>query len=355
MRISVQPVYIPELVKAMQLSLEFVEREKRALSPEDLRTEFSRKGESKGIAKTRNIISTLLKWGFLDHVSSSRYKPTHKCKQIISLSRKRMIKEIKKVLVEKESKFREMLYLLEGSRCTLEDLASRLGIPFVSARILVKWGLYLEEIEKEGEFFRRRPTRRGTSWFHEQLARCVASELARMGFNIVFEQGRPPVDLIAECRDPQLKIYVECKSSVGEIKKGIGQLTLIKDRKKNDKLWLVLPRAAISNITYNHLLSVLEGLKGSKIDLILYDLRKFQEGKTTFRERIRLFGKRWKKDKNFLNKIVEGNFPQDFDEKVLSQVFQTERREIKRILNRLVNRGLLLKKNGKYSLRCKKR
>ena len=355
MRISVQPVYIPELVKAMQLSLEFTKREKRALSPEDLRTEFSRKADSKGIAKIRNIIGTLLHWGFLDHVSFLRYEPTQKCKLIIPLSHKRMIKEIKKVLVKKEPKFLEMLYLLEGSRSTIEDLASRLGTTFVSAKFLLKWGLYLGEIEKEGEFFRRRPTKGGTSWFHEQLARCVASEWARMGFNIAFDQGRPPVDLIAESRDRQRKIYVECKSSVGEIKKGIGQLTLIKDRKKNDALWLVLPTAAISNTKYNHLLRVLEGLKGSKIDLILYDLKKFQDGEATFRERIRLFGKAWKKDKDFLNRIVEGNFQQDFDEEVVSEGLQVKRREMKRILNRLVNRGLLLKKNEKYSLRCKKR
>ena len=355
MRITVQPVYIPELIKAMQLSLEFTEREKRALSPEDLQTEFLRKGDSKGIAKIRNIIGTLLNWGFLDHVAFLEYKPTQKCKQIIFLSYKRMTKEMKKVLVKKEPKFREMLYLLEGSRCSIEDLASRLGTTFVSAKVLLKWGQYLGEIEKEGEFFRRRPTESGTSWFHEQLARCVASELARTGFNIAFNQGKPPIDLIAESRDRQRKIYVECKSSVGEIKKGIGQLTLIKDRKKNDELRLVLPRAAISNITYNHLLGVLEGLKGSKIDLVLYDLEKFQDGKAAFRERIRLFGKGWKKDKDFLDRIIKGDFQQDFDQKVVSEALQAERRETKRILNRLVNRGLLLKKNEKYFLRCKKR
>jgi hypothetical protein len=349
MRHTVQPVDIPELIEAMQLIVRFVEREQRPLSSEDLQTEFS--SGKKGKAKVRNIIGTLVKWDLLRQVEFSRYEPTSTCRKLLSLSTSQMEKGLEKIIIKKEPKYLEMLYLVEGSRNTIEDLLKRLGRTFVSTKVFLRWGQFFGEIEKEGKFFVKRPTKGDTSLPHKQLARCAASDLARVGFNVSFEQGFPPIDLIAENQNKQRKIYVECKSSIGEIDKGIGQL-VIAERRKNDELWLVVPSSSVLKITYSHFFKILKGLDRIKVDLVLYDLEKFLSGETAFRERIRLIG--WKKDKILLDKLIKTNLPQVFDLKAVSDRFSIEGNKAKTILDRLVNRGLLLKENGKYSFRFKK-
>jgi len=353
MRITVQPVDIPELIEAMKLGVKFYKRE-GPFSTEDLQAEFSGKGNEKGIAKTRNIIGTLLNWGLVQRADSSRYEPTSSCKRILDLPNERVAKEIKNIILKNEPKFLEMLYRLEGSRCTIEGLSKRLGRTIVSTKVFLKWGLYFNEINKEGKFFVRQPTKDAASLPHKQLARCVASDLARIGFNIFFERGLPPVDLVAESQDKQLKIFVECKSSISEVDKGIGQLVTNAERKKNDELWLVLPDSSISKITYGHLFRILKGLRGIQVDLVFYDLKRFLYGEAAFPERIRLIGKNWNSDKIFLDKIIKADLQNIFDENVIFDYFNIDKKEAKRILNRLVYRGLLLGKNEKYSLRFKK-
>jgi len=349
MRHTVQPVDIPELIEAMRLTVRFVERERRPMSSEDLHAEFS--DDKKGKAKVRNIIGTLVKWDLLRQVEFSRYEPTSTCRKLLSSSTYQMEKGLEKIILTQEPKYLEMLYLIEGSRSTIEDLLKRLGMTFVSTKTFLRWGQFFGQIEREGKFFVRRPTKGDTSLPHKQLARCVASELARVGFNVSFEQGFPPVDLIAENQNKQRKIYVECKSSMGEIDKGIGQL-VIADRRKTDELWLVVPSSSALNISYSHLFKILKGLDRIEVDLVLYDLEKFLSGKTAFRERVRLIG--WKKDQILLNKLIKTDLPQVFDQKVVSDRFSIESKKAKKILDRLVNRGLLLKENGRYSFRFKK-
>lgn len=352
MRITVQPVDIPELIKAMKLIINFVDQNKKPISVEDLQNEFLKEGYKKGIAKIRNIIWTLDEWGLINSVERSKYEPSSKYKKFFSLPNKRIEMEIKKIILKNEPKFLEMLYLLEGSRLTVEELSNMLGTTIVTTNVFLRWGLHFKEIEKRENFFTKRPTKDDITLPHKQLARCVASELARVGFNISFEQGKPPIDLIAESQDKQRKIYVECKSSIGEVNKGIGQL-VVSGRKKTDELWLVLPTSVISEITYNRLFKILEGLSSIRMDLVLYDLDKFLNGEAAFRERIRLFGRRWKADQDFLQKLIDADFKHDFDEEIVAESLQIERIKAKKILNRLVYRGLLLKRNGKYSFRFK--
>lgn len=352
MKISVQPVGITELIEAMRLIIKYVDQNKKPLSVEDLQNEFLKESRKMGIAKIRDIIWTCVKWGFINRIERSKYEPSSTSKKLFSLPNKRLEIEIKKIILKNEPKFLEMLYLLEGSRLTVEELSNMLGTPIVTTKIFLRWGLYFKEIEEKESFFTKRLTKADVTLPHKQLARCVASELARVGFNISFEQGAPPTDLIAESQDKQRKIYVECKSSIGEVNKGIGQL-VVSGRRKTDELWLVLPTSAISKITYSRLFKILEGLSEIKVDLILYNLEKFLNGEIAFRERIRLFGRRWKADKDFLQKLIEANFKHDFDEKIVAEFLQIKQRKAKKILDRLSYRGLLLKRNGKYSFRCK--
>lgn len=148
MRITVQPVEIPELIEAMKIIIKFVDQNRKPLSVEDLQNEFLKEGYKKGKPKVRNIIGTLVEWRLINRIERSKYEPSFTSKKLFSLPNKRLEMEIKKIILKNEPKFLEMLYLLEGSRLTVEELSNMLGTTIVTTNVFLRWGLYFKEIKK---------------------------------------------------------------------------------------------------------------------------------------------------------------------------------------------------------------